>query len=124
LRPEVVAATIQEVVTALQRALAQAAREKTSTVPPPVQENRLILADFLVKIEEELGRFLERLAEIFSQRDMITFSELVKGLPRIEAAKTFILLLFAAARHVVFLSQTEDQNDLIVLKGVADGGGG
>jgi hypothetical protein len=55
---------------------------------------------------------------------MITFSELVKGLPRIEAAKTFILLLFAAARHVVFLSQTEDQNDLIVLKGVADGGGG
>jgi segregation and condensation protein A len=119
-----VAATIQEVVTALQRALAQAAREKTSTVPPPVQENRLILADFLVKIEEELGRFLERLAEIFSQRDMITFSELVKGLPRIEAAKTFILLLFAAARHVVFLSQTEDQNDLIVLKGVADGGGG
>jgi segregation and condensation protein A len=124
LRPEVVTATIQEVVTALQRALAQAAREKTSTVPPPVQENRLILADFLVKIEEELGRFLERLAEIFSQRDMITFSELVKGLPRIEAAKTFILLLFAAARHVVFLSQTEDQNDLIVLKGVADGGGG
>jgi segregation and condensation protein A len=124
LRPEVVTATIQEVVTALQRALTQAAREKTSTVPPPVQENRLILADFLVKIEEELGRFLERLAEIFSQRDMITFSELVKGLPRIEAAKTFILLLFAAARHVVFLSQTEDQNDLIVLKGVADGGGG
>jgi len=123
LRPEVVATTIQEVVSALQKALIQAAREKTSTTPPPVQENRLILADFLVKIEEELGKFLVRLAEIFREREMIAFSELVKDQPRIEAAKTFILLLFAAARRLVLLTQPEYGDDFYVYRGEFDGKG-
>ncbi|MCS7133448.1 MAG: hypothetical protein NZ921_01415 [Candidatus Caldarchaeum sp.] len=116
-KPELLTATVQEIVTALQKALSQSARRKTDAVPPQIQENRLILDQFMVKIEEELDSFLEKLRKIFANRPSITFSELVESLPRLEAAKTFILLLFAAARRHVLLLQSDDGFDLIVLVG-------
>ncbi|MEM2024665.1 MAG: hypothetical protein QXG69_07785, partial [Candidatus Caldarchaeum sp.] len=115
----------QEIVTALQKALSQSADRKSETVPPQVQENRIVLAEFLVKIEEELERFVEKLYQIFQQTDMISFTQLVKDMSKLDAAKTFILLLFAAARKFVVLIQFDGADDLQILKGEvlgADGG--
>jgi len=116
-KPELITATLQEIVTALQKALSQSGRSKTEAAPPQIMENRLILNEFIVKIEEELDKFLEKLREIFSVRTSITFSELVEGMPRLEAAKTFILLLFAAARRYVMLLQADEFSDLVILGG-------
>jgi len=124
-KPELMTATIQEIVTALQKALSQSADRKSETVPPQVQENRIVLAEFLVKIEEELERFVEKLYQIFQQTDMISFTQLVKDMSKLDAAKTFILLLFAAARKFVVLIQFDGADDLQILKGEvlgADGG--
>ncbi|MCS6785312.1 MAG: hypothetical protein NZ581_08990, partial [Candidatus Caldarchaeum sp.] len=117
LKPELLTATVQEIVTALQKALSQSARKKTEVIPPQIQENRLILDQFIVKIEEELDKFVEKLRHLFATRSSVYFSELVSGLPRLEAAKTFILLLFAAARRYVLLLQSDDASDLVVLPG-------
>jgi len=116
-KPEIFAATINEIVTALRKALLQATQKKDYTVQPQVQENRIILTNFLVKIEEELEIFLKMLKELLTSRDSLFFSELVKDKSRLEAAKTFILLLFAAARRHVFLLQNDEGSEFIILKG-------
>ncbi len=116
-KPELMTATIQEIVTALQKALSQSISKKTEATHPQVQENRLVLAEFLVKIEEELEKFVEKLATIFNDKDTITFTQLVKDMSKLEAAKTFILLLFAAARRIVLLFQPDDGNDLYIIWG-------
>ncbi|MEM0384461.1 MAG: hypothetical protein QXV27_06425 [Candidatus Caldarchaeum sp.] len=123
-KPELMTATIQEVVSALQKALAQSAQRKSEAVPPQIQENRLVLTDFLVKIEEELEMFVARLRLLFQQREVISFSELVKDASKLEAAKTFILLLFAAARRIVYLYQPEEMEELQVLRGELSGPSG
>ncbi|MEM4189243.1 MAG: hypothetical protein QW544_01835 [Candidatus Caldarchaeum sp.] len=123
-KPELMTATIHEIVTALQRALSQSAQKKSEPVPPQVQENRIVLTEFLVKIEEELERFVEKLAQTFQQTDMISFMQLVKDMSKLDAAKTFILLLFAAARRIVVLIQFDGSDDLHVLRGEAFGAGG
>ncbi len=117
-KPEVVTTTLQELVEALQEALIQAAQEKAKTTPPAVQENRIALADFIVKIEKELGEFIEYLMRLLEERGSILFSELVRGKPKLEAAKIFILLLFAAARgYVLLLQQDESSPDLLIARG-------
>ncbi len=116
-RPELMTVTIQEIVTALHKALSQSIHKKTEAVNMQVQEDRLVIAEFLVKIEEELEKFIGKLAAIFKDRDKITFAQLVKDMPRLEAAKTFILLLFAAARGVISLLQHDDEKDLYIIWG-------
>ncbi|MDJ0269659.1 MAG: hypothetical protein NXY59_03745 [Aigarchaeota archaeon] len=117
-KPEVVTTTLQELVEALQEALIQAAQEKAKTTPPAVQKNRIALADFIVKIEKELGEFIEHLMRLLEERGSILFSELVRGKPKLEAAKIFILLLFAAARgYVLLLQQDESSPDLLIARG-------
>ncbi|MEM4573453.1 MAG: hypothetical protein QXF45_02790 [Candidatus Caldarchaeum sp.] len=116
-KPELMTATIQEIVTALQKALSQSTLKKANSVPPQIQENRIILNEFIVKIEEELDKFIEKLRILFGQRNSVSFSELVYGCSRLEAAQTFILLLFAAARRYVLLFQPEDAGDLVVIRG-------
>ncbi|MDW8084506.1 MAG: hypothetical protein RMI49_04840 [Candidatus Caldarchaeum sp.] len=116
-KPELLTTTLQDVVTALQKALSQSARRQTEALPPQIQQNRLVLDEFLVKIEEELDRFVQKIRMILLSRSSVSFTELVAGLSRLEAAKTFILLLFAAARGFVLLLQSDDANDLIVLPG-------
>lgn len=116
-KPELLTTTLQEVVAALQKALSQSARRQTEALPPQIQQNRLVLDEFLVKIEEELDRFVQKIRMILLSRSSVSFTELVAGLTRLEAAKTFILLLFAAARGFVLLLQSDDANDLIVLPG-------
>lgn len=116
-KPELMTATIQEVVSALQKALTQSARRTSEAAPPQIQENRLVLTEFLVRIEEELEKFIAKLQTLFLKKDTISFSELVRDASKLEAAKTFILLLFAAARRVVYLYQADEHEELIVLRG-------
>ncbi|MCD6535583.1 MAG: hypothetical protein J7K49_00950, partial [Thaumarchaeota archaeon] len=64
--------------------------------------------DFLVKIEERLEEFLQGLQRIFGDKEIIDVSNLFMGVDRLEAARRFILLLFAAAKGVVELIEDEE----------------
>ncbi len=114
-KPEVITSTIEELVKALKTALEQASVRQADTVQPEVEEHRLVLSDFLVKIEQELENFIAFLDSLLSERHSILFSELVNGKTKLEAAKIFILLLFAAARGRVLLLQDDGSEDLTIV---------
>jgi segregation and condensation protein A len=114
-KPEVITSTIEELVHALKTALTQASSRQADTVQPQVVEHRLVLTDFLIKIEQELENFLALLDSLLAQRYSILFSEMVRGKSKIEAAKIFILLLFAAARGRVLLLQEDESEDLTIV---------
>jgi chromatin segregation and condensation protein Rec8/ScpA/Scc1 (kleisin family) len=79
------------------------------------------LDDYLVKIEEEFGEFLEELMALLSSSPEFPLEELIKGLNRLEAVKRIILLLFAASRGYVDVLQDELTGKVIVraVNGVA-----
>jgi len=72
------------------------------------------LDDYLVKIEEEFGEFLEELMALLSSSPEFPLEELVRGLSRLEAVKRIILLLFAASRGYVDVLQDELTGKVIV----------
>jgi chromatin segregation and condensation protein Rec8/ScpA/Scc1 (kleisin family) len=72
------------------------------------------LDDYLVKIEEEFGDFLEELMALLSSSPEFPLEELVRGLSRLEAVKRIILLLFAASRGYVDVLQDELTGKVIV----------
>jgi chromatin segregation and condensation protein Rec8/ScpA/Scc1 (kleisin family) len=72
------------------------------------------LDDYLVKIEEEFGEFLEELMALLSSSPEFPLEELIKGLSRLEAVKRIILLLFAASRGYVDVLQDELTGRVIV----------
>jgi chromatin segregation and condensation protein Rec8/ScpA/Scc1 (kleisin family) len=79
------------------------------------------LDDYLVKIEEEFGEFLEELMALLSSSPEFPLEELIRGLGRLEAVKRIILLLFAASRGYVDVLQDELTGKVIVraVNGVA-----
>jgi chromatin segregation and condensation protein Rec8/ScpA/Scc1 (kleisin family) len=72
------------------------------------------LDDYLVKIEEEFGEFLEELMALLSFSPEFPLEELIRGLSRLEAIKRIILLLFAASRGYVDVFQDELTGKVIV----------
>jgi chromatin segregation and condensation protein Rec8/ScpA/Scc1 (kleisin family) len=72
------------------------------------------LDDYLVKIEEEFGEFLEELMALLSSSPEFPLEELIRGLSRHEAVKRVILLLFAASRGYVDVLQDELTGRVIV----------
>jgi chromatin segregation and condensation protein Rec8/ScpA/Scc1 (kleisin family) len=72
------------------------------------------LDDYLVKIEEEFGEFLEELIALLSSSPEFPLEELIRGLSRLEVVKRIILLLFAASRGYVDVLQDELTGKVIV----------
>ena len=73
------------------------------------------LDEFLVKLEERLEEFLEGLWRIFGGKEIIDLRSIFDGVDRLEAARRFILLLFAAARGDIELIEDEEHK-LIAVK--------
>jgi chromatin segregation and condensation protein Rec8/ScpA/Scc1 (kleisin family) len=58
-----------------------------------------------------------RLADMVKGQGIIEFTKLVRGLPRIEAIRTFILLLFLAQDGLVSLWQNEETEEIYIAVG-------
>jgi len=81
---------------------------------------------YLMEIEERMENLYGSLCQLVNEAKLIVFSKVVAGLGRLEAVKTFILLLFLAQRGKVSLWQEEDFGELCitVTGGPAVGGKG
>jgi hypothetical protein len=79
--------------------------------PPPNPE------DYLITILSNLQAFSRVLRERIGTLGRIKFSDLIAGMPLIEAARTFILLLFAASNGTVVLDQEGEYDLLVILVG-------
>ena len=78
-------------------------------LPPPNIE------DYIISIQAILVEFRKILVERLRATGKALLSELVKGLEPIDAARVFILLLFAANDGEVVINQEEDEDDALVV---------
>jgi segregation and condensation protein A len=79
----------------------------TPEVLPPVDL-------YLMEIEERMENLYSSLRQLANEAKLIVFSKIVTGLEKLEAVKTFIILLFLAQRGKVNLWQEEDFGELYI----------
>ena len=85
-------------------------------LPPPSEI--LPQADyFLMEIELQMERLYRLLCEKVKGAGIIQFSTLIKGMTRLEAIRTFILLLFLAQNEKVSLWQDEKTEEIYITIG-------
>jgi segregation and condensation protein A len=78
-------------------------------LPPPN------LGDYVISLQAMLSEFRKILVERLRPTGRALLSELVRGLPPIDAARVFILLLFAANSGEVVVNQEESDDDALVV---------
>ena len=69
---------------------------------------------YLLEIDERMKTLYDQLCQLASTGELIAFSKLVVGLKKIEAVKTFIILLFLAQRGKIGLWQEEEIEELYI----------
>jgi len=72
---------------------------------------------FIAELELQMDRMYERLLEMVKGAGIIEFSTLIKGIPRIDAVRIFILLLFLAQDDKVSLWQNEETEEIYIAVG-------
>jgi chromatin segregation and condensation protein Rec8/ScpA/Scc1 (kleisin family) len=72
---------------------------------------------FLAELELQMENLYKLLCEKVKGAGIIEFSTLIKGITRIEAVRTFILLLFLAQDRRVSVWQNEETEEIYVAVG-------
>ena len=117
--PEFMVVTVNELIRALREIFSKANRKNEKALLAVFDVK---IDEFLVKLEERLEEFLDGLRRIFGDKEIIGLNEVFEGVDKLEAARRFILLLFAAARGVVELIE-DDEFKLIAVKWNGGSGG-
>ncbi|MCJ7761850.1 hypothetical protein MUP38_00150 [Candidatus Bathyarchaeota archaeon] len=86
-------------------------------VLPAVSDILPQLDIFLMEIELQIEKLYALLCEKVKGAGIIEFSTLIKGFARIEAVRTFILLLFLAQDRRVSLWQNEETEEIYIAVG-------
>ena len=120
-RYEIYSTTVDELFDALSRILEEIVvqdREEGTVSPslledspPPNPE------DYLITILSNLQAFKAILRERIGGLGRMRFSELIRGMPVLEAARTLILLLFSASGGEVVLEQESEDDFQVILVG-------
>jgi segregation and condensation protein A len=69
---------------------------------------------YMLEIEDHMKTLYEQLCQLVGTGELVAFSKLVAGLKKIEAVKTFIILLFLAQRGKIGLWQEEEIDELYI----------
>jgi hypothetical protein len=72
---------------------------------------------FMAELETQMNRLYARLLDMVKGAGIIEFSTLIKGMPRLDAVRTFILLLFLAQEGKISLWQNEETEEIYVAVG-------
>jgi chromatin segregation and condensation protein Rec8/ScpA/Scc1 (kleisin family) len=72
---------------------------------------------FMAELETQMDKLYAHLLDLVKGAGIIQFSNLIKGLARIEAVRTFILLLFLAQDGLVTLYQDEETEEIYITVG-------
>jgi chromatin segregation and condensation protein Rec8/ScpA/Scc1 (kleisin family) len=86
-------------------------------VLPAVSDILSQLDVFLIEVEAQMEKLYSLLCEKVKGAGIIEFSTFIKGTARIEAIRTFILLLFLAQDRKVNLWQNEETEELYIAVG-------
>ena len=116
LRYELSSTTLENLLNVLDEVLRG---ESIRTPPPPqpilpVPEIIPPVDLYLLEIDKRMNNIYTQLCQIARKGELIGFSKLVAGLEKLEAIKTFIILLFLAQRGKIGLWQEEDIEELYI----------
>jgi chromatin segregation and condensation protein Rec8/ScpA/Scc1 (kleisin family) len=122
LRHELTSTTIQNLLDVLDEVLKgeklhRIDRVVAQPVLPSVSDILPQFDAFLAELELQMEKLYALLCEKVKGAGIIEFSTLVKGADRIEAIRTFILLLFLAQNGKVSLWQNEETEELYIAVG-------
>jgi hypothetical protein len=122
LRHELTSTTIQHLLEVLEEVLKGeklAAIDRVVSQPVLPQASDLLpqFDKFMAELETQMNDFYLRLVEMVKGAGIIQFSNLIKGIVRIEAVRTFILLLFLAQDGKVTLWQDEETEEIYITVG-------
>jgi len=116
LRYELSSTTLENLLNVLDEVL----RGESIRTPPPPQP--ILPAPeiippvdlYLLEIDKHMKNIYTQLCQLAGKGELIGFSRLVAGLEKLEAVKTFIILLFLAQRGKIGLWQEEDIEELYI----------
>jgi len=116
LRYELSSTTLENLLNVLDEVL----RGESIRTPPPPQP--ILPAPeiippvdlYLLEIDKRMNIIYTQLCQLAGKGELIGFSKLVAGLEKLEAIKTFIILLFLAQRGKIGLWQEEDIEELYI----------
>jgi len=116
LRYELSSTTLENLLDVLDEVL-----KGESVRPPPMPQPILPTPEvlppvdlYLLEIDKHMKIVYDQLLQLAREGELIAFSKLVAGLERIEAVKTFIILLFLAQRGKIGLWQEEEIEELYI----------
>ncbi len=72
---------------------------------------------FIAELELQMDKLYERLVEMVKGQGIIDFNTLIKGMARLDAVRTFILLLFLASEGLIGLWQNEETEEIYIAVG-------
>jgi len=122
-RYELTSTTVQELLKVLDEVLKgehllDHLKPRTEPILPPPPEILPPLDLYLIEIEKQMDNLYHKLSRLATQGRFVVFSKVIAGFERLEAIKTFIVLLFLAQKGDLSLWQNEDLTEIyIVLKG-------
>ena len=116
LRYELSSTTLDNLLNVLDEVLKSENMRPPKRVQPilPAPEILPPLDLYLLKIEDHMKTLYAQLCQLVGTGELISFSKLVVGLKKIEATKTFIILLFLAQRGKIGLWQEEEIEELYI----------
>ena len=128
LRHELTATTIRHLLDVLDdvlksEMLLKPPRIQTEPILPSPAEILPQMDYYLVEIELQMERLYEKLCEMVKGAGIIQFSTLIRGMTKLEAIRTFILLLFLAQNEKIGLWQDEETEEIYITVGGPSAGG-
>jgi hypothetical protein len=122
LRHELASTTIHNLLEALDEALKSEKLIRFEKIPEepllPTPSEIFPQMDFyLMEIELQMQKLYDVLSDKVKGAGIVEFSSLIKGMTRLEAVRTFILLLFLAHETKVGLWQNEDSDEIYITVG-------
>jgi len=118
-RYEVYSTNVEELFDELGRILEQIVGEGSGTQeknPLPLEDLQPPnIDDYVISLQSLLQEFRKVLVERLRGSGKALLSELISGLSPVDAARVFILLLFAAHQGEVIIDQEEDDADALVV---------
>ncbi len=117
-RYELTSTTVQELLKVLDEVLKGehlfALRARTEPILPSPPEILPPLDLYLMEIEKQMDNLYHTLLKLSSQEELVLFSKVITGFDRLEAIKTFIVLLFLAQKGDISLWQDENLTDIYI----------
>ena len=118
LRYELTTTTVQNLLEALDEALQS---EKLFTLRTPVKsilpappEIVPTISIYLVEMEEQIKRLLKKIRSFVERGEIVSFSNLISGLGKLEIIRSFIILLFMAQKGRVTLWQEDNFEEILI----------